>query len=34
MEITRVGIELFGVAGRVDDPVLPQAALALMAVMP
>jgi hypothetical protein len=34
MEITRVGIELFGVASRVDDPVLPQAALALMAAMP
>jgi hypothetical protein len=34
MEITRVGIELFGAASRVDDPILPQAALALVAVMP
>jgi len=34
MEITRVSIEVLGVAGRAEDPVLPQAALALVAVMP
>jgi len=34
MQITRVGIELFGVASRVGDPILPQAAMALVAVLP
>jgi hypothetical protein len=32
--VTRTYIELLGVAARVEDPVLPQAALALLAVMP
>jgi hypothetical protein len=34
MQITRVSIELRGDAARVEDPVLPQVALALVAVMP
>jgi hypothetical protein len=34
MEITRIGLELFGDASRVEAPVLPQAAIALVAVMP
>jgi hypothetical protein len=34
MEITRIGLELFGDAARGADPILPQAALALLAVMP
>jgi hypothetical protein len=34
MEITRVGLELFGDAARAEAPVLPQAAIALVAVMP
>jgi len=33
-DVTRTYIELLGVAARVEDPVLPQAALALLAVMP
>jgi hypothetical protein len=34
MEITRIGLELFGDAARGEDPVLPQLAIALVAVMP
>jgi hypothetical protein len=34
MEITRVTIEFLGTAARVDDPILPQFAVALVAVMP
>jgi hypothetical protein len=33
-EITRVTIELFGTAARFGEPVLPQLAIALVAVMP
>lgn len=33
-QVTGVSIELLGQAARVEDPVLPQAALALLAVMP
>jgi hypothetical protein len=34
MAITRIGLELFGDAARGEAPVLPQVALALLAVMP
>jgi hypothetical protein len=34
MEITRIGLELFGDVARGEDPVLPQLAIALVAVMP
>ena len=33
-EVTRIGLELLGDADRVEAPVLPQAAIALVAVMP
>ena len=33
-EISRVTIELLGTAARVDDPILPQFAVALVAVLP
>jgi hypothetical protein len=34
MEINRVSIEVLGAAARVEEPILPQAAIALVAVMP
>jgi hypothetical protein len=34
MEIVRVSIEFHGDAARVEEPILPQAAIALVAVMP
>jgi hypothetical protein len=34
MEITRIDLELLGEAARGQDPILPQVALALVAVMP
>jgi hypothetical protein len=34
MEISRVSIEFLGDAGRAEEPVLPQVAIALVAVMP